>query len=98
MDCPRGYVARVNRPPHFFNYPTSASNFLKNMRNVLSVIYDAKMVMNNVNEILNNTDETQAYGSQHVTVLPPSFIPIGNKRLSRKRKINDGDLIEEEAT
>ena len=55
------------------------------MRNTLSVIYDAKMVMNNANEILNDTDENRAYRLQHVTISPPSFIPMGNKRLSKKK-------------
>ncbi|KAG2220851.1 hypothetical protein INT45_010913 [Circinella minor] len=95
MDCPKGYVARVNRPPSFFHYPTCASDFYKSITNILSVIYDAKMVMNDVNELLNDSNESPTYGSRHLTILPPSFIPLEKTQSSKKRKFNNIDSVEE---
>ncbi|KAI7847962.1 hypothetical protein BDC45DRAFT_524750 [Circinella umbellata] len=87
MDCPDGYVARINRPSRFFHHPTNASNFLKNMRSIVRVIYDAKVVMNNVSKVLDSTDDDMNYGSHSDIVLPLSFKPTTIKP-SKKRKIN----------
>ncbi|KAI9273087.1 hypothetical protein BDA99DRAFT_602267 [Phascolomyces articulosus] len=86
MDSPNGYVARISRPNQFLHYPTNASDFYKNMKNILRVIYDVKTVMAEVNEIINETDDGVKYGSRRSTALPPSFLPVSVKRTSKKRK------------
>lgn len=52
------------------------------------------MVMNNMNEILYGTSGSRAYGSQHVIVLPLSFIPMKTNDYQRKEKINNVDPVE----
>ena len=91
MDSPKGYVSRINRPPRFFHHPTNAANFLKNMRSIVRIIYNAKIVMSDVSAMMDDTEDELEFGSHNDVILPPSFIPEPTKP-SKKRKISNTDL------
>ncbi|KAG2227384.1 hypothetical protein INT45_004340 [Circinella minor] len=85
MDCPRGYVSRVNRPPRYYHYPSTATDFLLKMKTIIRAIYYTKKTMTDVFELLSNTDDISENGSQRSIKLLPTFITTTTKS-GKKRK------------
>ncbi|KAI7852076.1 hypothetical protein BDC45DRAFT_514248 [Circinella umbellata] len=73
MDCPRGYVSRITRPPRFLHYPSTATDFLKNFKSIIRAIYRTKKTMTDVYELMCSSDDDNDYGAQKSILLPPSF-------------------------
>ncbi|KAI9259537.1 hypothetical protein BDA99DRAFT_95318 [Phascolomyces articulosus] len=91
LDCPQGYVCRMNRTQKWLHYPSGPEDFVPRMKSLITVVHHMKTLATMMLDVISDSDSNVQFGSSAIDIqIPACFSPsVSTTNKRKKQSTND---------
>ncbi|KAI9272696.1 hypothetical protein BDA99DRAFT_533535 [Phascolomyces articulosus] len=87
LDCPQGYVCRMNRTRKWLHYPSCPEDFVPSMKSLITAVHHRKRLATMMLDVISDSDSDVQFGSSAIDIrIPSCFSPSVSTTNKRKKQ------------